>query len=125
MSKNNEINKSNNFNENVQDLTSLFDKIKPFDPDKIQQLFGACKTVVGITKDIMKEAMNKNEKKEIKYEIEVTLQQMLNDNVYVLKHNGKTLLVPLWKIDEIYFEENDEIINVSIIPGITFKCQIK
>lgn len=117
MSKNNEINKSNNFNENIQDLTSLFDKIKPFDPDKIQQLFGACKTVVGITKDIMKEAMNKNEKEEIKYEIEVTLQQMLNDNVYVLKHNGKTLLVPLW-FDEIYFEENDEIINVSIIPEL-------
>ena len=95
----------------------MFDKIKPFDPDKLQQLFGACKNVVGITKDIMKDAIKKNKKEEIKYEIEETLQQMLDDNVYILKHKDKSLLVPLW-FDEIYFEENDEIINVSIIPQL-------
>ena len=106
-----------NFDNNVHELASLFDKIKPFDPDKLQQLFGACKNVVGITKDIMKDAIKKNKKEEIKYEIEVTLQQMLDDNVYILKHKDKSLLVPLW-FDEIYFEENDEIINVSIIPQL-------
>lgn len=111
------FNSLNNFDNNVQELAYLFDKIKPFDPDKLQQLFGACKNVVGITKDIMKDAIKKNKKEEIKYEIEVTLQQMLDDNVYILKHKEKSLLVPLW-FDEIYFEENDEIINVSIIPQL-------
>jgi len=111
------FNNLDNFDNNVHELASLFDKIKPFDPDKLQQLFGACKNVVGITKDIMKDAIKKNKKEEIKYEIEVTLQQMLDDNVYILKHKDKSLLVPLW-FDEIYFEENDEIINVSIIPQL-------
>ena len=117
INKKGNFNSFNNFDNNVQELASLFDKIKPFDPDKLQQLFGACKNVVGITKDIMKDAIKKNKKEEIKYEIEVTLQQMLDDNVYILKHKDKSLLVPLW-FDEIYFEENDEIINVSIIPQL-------
>ena len=102
------------------DITCLFDKIRPFDPDKLQKLFGACKTVVGITKDIVKEAISKKENKEERYELEVNLQQMLDDNVYMLKHNEKPLLVPLW-FDEIYFDkenESDDIVSVSIIPQL-------
>lgn len=100
------------------DLATLFDKLRPFNPDKLQQLFGACKEVVGITKDMMSEIAKKTDRKETKYELEVELSKMLNDEVYMLKHRGTPLLVPLW-FDDVYYEkvnDDDDIVSVSVIP---------
>lgn len=100
-----------------EELIKLFNMIRPMQPEKVDQLFNACKTVIGITKDIVKENLKKEDKKEVKYELEVTLQQMLNDTVYTLKHNNKDYKIPLW-FDELCFEEENEIININIIPLI-------
>lgn len=102
------------------DITKLFDKLRPFNPDKLQRLFGACKEVVGITKDMMSELTKKSGKKETKYELEVELSKMLNDEVYMLKHNGTPLLVPLW-FEDVYYDKvnaDDDVVSVSIIPKL-------
>ena len=135
---------STNSNVNV-DFSYLFDQLKPFDNDKlkkIQKLFGACKDVVGLTKEMVNDVINNKNKhnaktgrnntcatqsqtntsqnpNEVNYEIEVTLKQMLNDEVYMLKHNGLSLLVPLW-FDEVYYDNDDnhDIVKISIIPQL-------
>lgn len=102
------------------DLSNLFDKLRPFSPEKLQKLFGACKEVVGITKDMMNDISKKPGKNETKYELEADLQKMLNDEVYMLNHKGTPLLVPLW-FDDVYYENvggDNDIVSVSVIPKL-------
>lgn len=119
-SKNPKQNNSDDDAEDYPDINKLFDKLSPFNPDKLQRLFGACKEVVGITKDMMSDAMPKTKRKETKYELEVELNKMLNDEVYMLKHNGTPLLVPLW-FDDVYYDNvngNDDVVSISVIPKL-------
>lgn len=100
------------------DISDLFAKLKPFSPDKLQKLFGACKEVVGITKEMMGDISKKPGRSETKYEIEADLSKMLNDEVYMLKHNGTPLLVPLW-FDDVYYEDvngANDVVSISVIP---------
>lgn len=100
------------------DIASLFGKLKPFSPDKLQKLFGACKEVVGITKDMMSDIAGKSGRGETKYELEADLAKMLNDEVYMLKHNGTPLLVPLW-FDDVYYEDvngENDLVSIRVIP---------
>lgn len=109
------------------DLNSLFEKIKPFDKDKLQKLFGACKEVVGITKEMVGDIMSNKKRKEVKYEVEVKLSQMLNDEVYMLDHNGTPLIVPLW-FDDVYYDKvnsDDEVVSISVIPQLPESVIIK
>ena len=100
------------------DISDLFAKLKPFSPDKLQKLFGACKEVVGITKEMMGDISKKSGRSETKYEIEADLGKMLNDEVYMLKHNGTPLLVPLW-FDDVYYEDvngANDVVSINVIP---------
>ena len=100
------------------DIASLFDKLRPFSPDKLQKLFGACKEVVGITKEMMSDIGKKPERNEVRYELEADFGKMLNDEVYMLKHNGTPLLVPLW-FDDVYYENvngTNDVVSVSVVP---------
>lgn len=117
--KNNNNNKWNNSSTNI-DLNDLFDKLQPFDNEKLHKLFGACKEVVGITKEMVGDMLSNKKRKEIKYEVEVKLSQMLNDDVYMLDHNGTPLIVPLW-FDDVYYDKvnsDDEVVSISVIPQL-------
>lgn len=115
-----DCNKTENDNDNEKQsiIEELFDKLRPFDHEKLQKLFGACKDVVGITKEMVGEIMTKTNRKETKYEIEVELSRMLKDEVYMLNHKGIPLVVPLW-FDDVYYDKlnsDDENVSISVIP---------
>jgi hypothetical protein len=119
-------NTKNDDNEPI-DLSSLFDKLQPFDNDKLQKLFGACKEVVGITKEMMGDILQKQKRNEVKYELEVKLSQMLNDEVYMLKHNEIPLLVPLW-FDDVYYDKvgsSNEIVSINVLPQLPEGVSVK
>lgn len=119
----NGLNGSNGLN----GLNELFDKLQPFDNDKLQKLFGACKEVVGITKEMMGDILQKQKRNEVKYELEVKLSQMLNDEVYMLKHNEIPLLVPLW-FDDVYYDKvgsSNEIVSINVLPQLPECVSVK
>lgn len=90
----------------------LFDK---FNNEKVAKLYSACKEVVSTAKDLLQDWHAKKEKTCLfEHTIKVNLSQMLNDEMYVLKHKDELFYVPLW-YPSVYFElDNGDCLSISI-----------
>lgn len=102
------------------DFVSLFDKLPNVSQEKLRRLFGACKEVVGITKEVVGDILVSRKNGVYEYELEVDLQRILKDEVYMVKHKGRSLMAPLW-FDNVYYEELDtmgDVVNISVIPQL-------
>ena len=98
----------------------LFDK---FNDEKVAKLYSACKEVVSTAKDLLQE-WKATKKSEFEYTIKVNLSQMLNDEIYVLKHKEELYYVPLW-YPNVYFElDNGDVLNINMDVHVPEKCSI-
>lgn len=100
----------------------LFDK---FNDEKVAKLYSACKEVVSTAKDLLQDWHARKGKTTLfEHTIKVNLSQMLNDEMYVLKHKDELFYVPLW-YPSVYFElENGDALSISIDVELPEGCSI-
>jgi len=99
----------------------LFDQ---FNNEKVAKLYSACKEVVSTAKDLLQEWKAKNKGHLFEHTIKVSLSQMLNDEMYVLKHKDETYYVPLW-YPSVYFDlEDGDALSISIDVDLPDGCSI-
>lgn len=105
----------------AKDYKEMFDQ---FSNEKVAKLYSACKEVVSTAKDLLQEWREKNKGSIIEYTIKVSLSQMLNDEMYLLKHINETFYVPLW-YPNVYFElENGDMLSINIEVDLPSVCSI-
>ena len=100
----------------------LFDK---FNDEKVAKLYSACKEVVSTAKELLQDWKSKKEEARLfEHTIKVNLSQMLNDEMYVLKHKGEIFYVPLWYPSVYYELENGDALSINIDVDLPEGCSI-
>jgi hypothetical protein len=97
----------------MEDFESLTEKLRKIDSDKVSRLLNACKSVVSITRDLVGELSSKNSRT-IERIVRTNLEQMLTDQMYIIKFGGETYMIPLW-YPHVYFELDDgNVLSVTV-----------
>ena len=97
---------------------TLLNALNGIDSKKVAKLFDACKDIVNVSRELLTEWRSHSSSKTTQHVIKTSLKQMLNDELYMLKHGDETLPIPLWYPSAHFELDEGNVVSVSITPDL-------
>jgi hypothetical protein len=98
--------------------------LNQFNDAKVAKLYSACKEVVSTAKDLLHDWKSKKQGCLFEHTIKVSLSQMLNDEMYVLKHKDESFYVPLWYPSVSFELESGDMLCANIDVDLPRECSV-